>query len=672
MKERFFTGVIRLRIPIMICFIVLAIAGAWCRQYISVNYDMNDYLPESAPSSIAIDVMMEEFGGSIPNARVAVKNVSYKEALTYKEKMEAIPGVESVTWLDDSNYLDMPVDMLDKDTVKNYYVDHTALYTVTIKEEDAISAVAQIRELIGEENAMTGSAVSTAAATSSTVKEVKKITVIAILIVLLVLLLTTNSWLEPLVILAGIGVAVLINSGSNLIFGEISFVTNAAGNILQLAVSLDYSVFLIHRFEECSEENPEPRLAMREALCKSCSSILSSGLTTVIGFLALLFMRFNIGPDLGRALAKGIGISLLTVFLFMPGLILVSSSWMNKMQHRSLLPSFEKFGRWITRITLPCAILFTIMIIPSFYMSNHNSYYYGASHIFGAGTQYGDDTAFIEDTFGIRDSYVLMIPSTSDKTERELCDRLKEEDMIVSVTSLADMLGPSIPVDMVPDQIRSKLRSAHYSRMVLSVSAAYEGEETFAFVERLREIAADYYGDSYYLAGQGVSTYDLMDTITADMMKVNLVAIGAVFLVLLLTLRSVKLPVILVLTIETAIWINLSIPFIRKSAIFYIAYLIISSIQLGATVDYAILCTDTYRECRETMNKKESITGTIRKATVSILTSGTALTAAGFLMGFLSSHGVLSQLGILLGVGTICSVLAVLLVLPAYLILAAD
>lgn len=667
MKEKFFDKVIRLRIPIMILFIVCAVVGAFLRQEVKVNYDMNSYLPESSLSTQAINVMEKEFDGAIPNARVAIKNVDYAQALEYKEKIEKIKGVQSVIWLDDKNVMNMPLKMLDTQTVEEYYKDNVALYTVTIEEDHINDAVFNIRKLIGDKNAMTGSAVSTAIATQSTLSEIKKIASIAILIVLLILIITTRSWIEPFIILIGIGVAVMINAGSNLIFGEISFVTNAAGNILQLAVSLDYSVFLIHRFEEIRKSESDPKEAMKQALCQSTSSILSSGLTTVIGFLALLFMRFGIGPDLGQALAKGIGISLLTVFTFMPGVILLTYPWLEKTKHKSFLPSFKKFGEFVSKITIGCAVIFCALIIPSYYFSNHNQYYYGSSHIFEVGTQYGNDTQFIEKKFGIKDTYVLMVPNTSEKKERKLCEELQDQKQVLSITSLSTLLGPGVPVEIIPESLSSQLRSDHYSRIVLSVNEEYEGDETFAFVQKVRKIAKKYYGDQYYLAGQGVSTYDLMDTITSDMVKVNLVAIGAVFVILALTMRSIKLPLILVITIETAIWINMTIPYLQNQPLFYIAYLIISSVQLGATVDYAILFTDRYTENRKTLSKKESIVQTITQTTGSMLTSGIALTIVGFLLGCISTHGVLSQLGYLLGKGTICSLIAVLFVLPGLL-----
>ena len=359
-------------------------------------------------------------------------------------------------------------------------------------------------------------------------------------------------------------------------------------------------------------------------------------------------MRFGIGPDLGLALAlaKGIAISLLTVFLFMPGWILVTYKWMDKTRHKSFMPYFRGFGKLIRKVMYPVGIIFLFLIVTAYMGSNSNSYYYGSSHIFGSESRLGQDTEKIEEVFGKSDNYVLMVPKGDTITEQKLLDELKEVPEITSMTALREMIGPAVPASAIPDKLLKKLQSENYERMVLNVAVDYEGEETVALVEEIREIAQKYYPDEYYFAGEGVSTYDLMDTITADMVKVNLLAIGAVFVVLLLTMKSVVLPVILVLTIETAIWINLSIPYIYGQSIFYIAYLIISSIQL---------------------DKKESIVETISNVTVSILTSGITLTVVGFLLGIISTHGLLSQLGYFLGRGTLCSMFAVLFVLPCFL-----
>ncbi|MBS3199602.1 efflux RND transporter permease subunit [Turicibacter bilis] len=667
--KKFYMSLVNHRKTMVMIFTMVFVVCLLLGNLVKVNYDINDYLPESSPSTVSLELMQEEFDGGIPNARIMISDVTIPEALEYKEKLEAVDGVTAVTWLDDVVSIFVPLSTLDTDTLETYYKDNNALFTVTIEEDRRIEAVSSIRELIGEDNAMTGSAVSTAISTTETVLEINKISIFTVLFVLVVLVMTTNSWMEPLIVLIGLGLAIVINNGTNLIFGEISFVTNAAGSILQLAVSLDYSVFLLHRFEECRQENPDVKAAMTEALCKSTSSILSSGLTTVIGFLALVLMQFRLGPDLGLALAKGVAISLITVFVFMPSFILLTYKWLDKTRHKELLPKFDLFGKIVKKVTIPMVCIFVILIIPAYLASNANDYYYGSSNIFGSETQLGSDTAVIESVFGKSDTYVLMVPVGDTATETELSQELNSLPQVTSIISYVDLAGAEIPLEYLDENTLSQLISKNYSRMVLSVDVPYEGEDAFSLVEQVRDIAQKYYSDTYYLAGEGVSTYDLMETVTNDMVKVNLMAIAAVFIVLLLSLRSISLPIVLVLSIETAIWINLSIPYFMDTPIFYIAYLIISSIQLGATVDYAILMTDRYKENREMMNKKAAVIQTISDVTVSILTSGSVLTVVGLLLGYITTNQLLGQLGIFIGRGAILSLIIVLFVLPGLLYL---
>lgn len=667
--KRFYEKIVQYKKCLVVLFTFSALLCLWVGQRVAVNYDIADYLPSHSPSSRALEVMEEEFEGGIPNARVMISNVTIAEALEYKEKLARVEGVEAVTWLDDAVNILQPLATLDQEQVQTYYQDNTALFTVTIKEDMRIEAVQNLRELIGEDQAMSGSAVSTAISTTATVSEVQLISVFAVLFVLVVLVLTTTSWVEPIIVLVGLGVAIAINKGTNLMFGEISFVTNAAGSILQLAVSLDYSVFLLHRFEECRQTNSDVKSAMVEALGKSTLSILSSGLTTVIGFLALVLMQFRLGPDLGLALAKGVAISLIIVFTFMPALILLVYRQIDRTKHRPFVPKLQSLGKWVSRLSMPLVILFALVIVPSYLASNANDYYYGASHIFNETTQLGADTLAIEKRFGQNDTYVLLLPQGDLATETKLSQALNELPQVKSIISYVDLAGAEIPLSYLDETTRAKLMSEHYSRMVLSVNVPYEGEETFSVVGTIRHIANQYYPDDYYLAGEGVSTYDLMKTISTDMTKVNLVAILAVFIVLVFSLKSVLLPIFLVLSIETAIWLNLAIPYFSDTPIFYIAYLIISSIQLGATVDYAILMTDRYRENRMQGSKKEAVIQTIMDVTVSILTSGSTLTVVGLLMGYISSNQLLGQLGLFIGRGAIFSLIIVLFVLPGILYL---
>lgn len=667
----FFAAVIRHRRRVLAGYAVAAVLCALLSLLVSVNYDINDYLPPDAPSTIAIDVMEEAFGGGIPNVRAMVRDVTVPEALAYKQQIARVEGVTAVTWLDDVADVTVPLEMQDPDTVAAYYQDGAALFTITVSDDQRAEAVAAIDSLLGDAGALTGSAVSTAAATNSTVVEVAKIAAIAVLYVVFILALTTASWAEPALIMVGMGAAILINNGTNLIFGEISFVTSAAGSILQLAVSLDYSVFLIHRFAEVRAARPGagPGDCMVEALTKSASSILSSGLTTVIGFAALVLMQFQIGPDLGLALAKGVAFSLLTVFTFVPALVVTALPWMDKTHHKPLLPSFTGFGRLVSRIMLPMVAVLAVIMVPSYLASNANAYYYGAGHMFAADTEVGRDTEAIEAVFGQSDTYVLLVPAGDTATQSELSAALRALPQVTGIISYVDTAGSEIPPGFLDDATLAQLVSGDTTRMVLSVAADYEGDAAFALVEQVRAIAQQYYPDSWYLAGQGVSTYDLMDTITGDMAMVNFVAIAAVFLVLLVLERSLILPIVLVLCIETAIWFNLALPYFTGTVVFYIAYLIISSVQLGATVDYAILFSDRYREYRETLDKKPAIVATVATVTTSVLTTGSGLAVVGFLMGAISSNQLLAQLGNFLGVGSLASLTIVLLALPGILYL---
>lgn len=665
--KKFYSWIVQHRRGVIMFYLIAAGICGFLQNLVSVNYDINDYLPPESASTQSLDVMEEEFEGGIPNVRVMIRDVTIPEALTYKEQLKEIDGVTEVTWLNDTIDVTIPLELSDTDTVETYYKDGCALYTVTVDEKKRVEAVEAISDMIGAENALGGSAVSTAYATTNTVQEIAKIVVVTVIFVLLVLIVTTESWFEPVIVLGGLGVAILLNAGTNLIFGEISFVTNAAGNILQLAVSLDYSVFLIHRFEECRMELSDPKEAMVEALCKSTTSILSSGLTTVIGFIALVMMQFQLGPDLGLALAKGVALSLITVFTFMPAFILSTCHLLDRLHHRSLMPDFHGFGRIVQKLMLPCALVFVVFIVPSYLASNQNQYYYGSGEMFGTDTKVGADKQAIEAVFGKSDTYVLLVPNGDTTSEKALSDELHQFPEITGIISYVDMAGAEIPQEYLDADTLKLLRSEHYSRMVLSVDADYDGKAMFALVEKIRAAAEQYYPGTYYLAGEGVCTYDLMETVTEDMVKVNLLAIGAVFVVLLILQKNLILPVLLVLCIETAIWINLSVPYFTNDHVFYIAYLIISSVQLGATVDYAILLSDRYCENRETFSRKEAIPETIANVTVSVLTSGIVLSVVGFLLGGFSSNKLLGQLGNFLGVGALCSLAIVLFVLPGLL-----
>ena len=652
---------------ILIIYAVLIVISIISYPKIEVNYNINDYLPKNSDSTVSLDKMKEEYDELIPNLRVMLEDVTINETLDMIKKIEDVPGVQNVVWLDDFESVMKPMAFMDADNLENYYKNNNALMNITVQEDSIISATEEIRKIIGDDNKMTGSAVNTAIATTNSVSEIRVVTIVGVLFTILILILTTESWIEPVIILIGLLVSIVINAGTNLIFGEISFVTNAAGNILLLAVSLDYTVFVLHRYKEEKKNYDDHIMAMEKALEVSFSSILSSALTTIIGFLALIFMQFRIGPDLGLALAKGVFISLVTEFTLMPIVILKMDNLIEKTEHKKFVPSFKKFGEFVLKHKNANLVIFFIIMIPCFLASKNNAYYFGNSHIYGVDTKLGSDTVAIENEFGKSDTYVLLLPKGDLEKERKLSSDLKNIDEVSNIISYVDTVGETIPENFIDGDSLKKLNSRNYTRMIVSVNADYEGEDTIKLIEKVKETANRYYSDDYYLAGEGISTYDLKNTVMDDMNVVNIIAIVAVFLVLLLSKKSLLIPVILVSAIETAIFINMSVPYFRSTTIFYIAYLIISSIQLGATVDYAILLTERYCEMRETHNRRDSIKTTLEKVSVSILTSALTMIIVGFLLGKFSTHGLISQLGYLLSVGTTASVIIVLFVLPGLL-----
>lgn len=667
--EKLVDHILKHRKLILVLFFIAAAVGAVLSTKVGVDYDLTDYLPDTAKSTIALDTMEKEYDTPIPNARVMVEDVTIPEALELKDKIENVDGVNSVTWLDDSESVLQPTEMMDQDTLETYYKDNDALFSVAVDTEKAETALAKIRTLTNKKISMSGEAVSTAASTESTEKEVAMITVIAVIVVFLILFLTTTSWAHPFVFMITIGVAVLISRGTNLLLGEISFVSNAAGSVLQLAVSMDYSIFLMNRFLDYYKGDTSPVDAMKQAMLKSFSSVSSSALTTIIGFAALILMKFKLGVDLGLVMSKAICISLVTVFMFLPPLILACYKLISRFEHKSFMPTFHKFSKFVTKVRVPAIIVFFLLVIPGYILQSQNSFYYGSSHILGKGTTYYEDTKNIQKTFGESNSMALLVPIGSTAKEASLSNDLKKLSYIGDVVSYVDNAGASVPKEYLDDETRSKLDSSDYTRMVLTVNTEDEGDNAFKAVEEIRKTAKKYYGDKYLLAGGTVSSYDMRDVTSTDMEVVNTVAIVAVFLTILITTKSLILPIILVLVIEGAIWVNLSVPVVSHETLFYIAYLIISSIQLGATVDYAICLSDRYIETRKTREKLPALDHAIRYSTLPILTSGSILTIAGFILGKVCTHGVLSELGYLLFRGTILSLIFVLLVLPGLLYL---
>ena len=664
--------ILKHRKMIIIVFVMLAVICTGLSMLVGVNYNFADYLPKDAPSTKALNIMEEEYSQPIPNMRVVIYDVSIPDALEYKEKIEKVSGVKEVNGMDDAIDIYEPLELADSDTVESWYKNSDAMFSVTVSdnEEEKAAAVDEIRNIIGDDNAMSGTAVTDVLSPVHTSKEIQKIMMIALPIVFIVLFLTTTSWFEPVLFMITIGVAIMLNRGTNLIFGEISFVTNAAGSVLQLAVSMDYSIFLLHRFAENRQDGGNVQEAMMKAVKQSMGSVLSSGLTTVTGFAALILMRFRIGPDMGYVMAKAIVFSLICVLCFLPALAMCTYKMIDKTRHRAFWPDFGKLAKGILKVRIPALTIAALLLIPCYIAQGKNDFLYGSSRVYSTKeTQMGRDLLAIEDEYGVSNPLVVMVPKGDISKEQEMNDALKADPDVTSVISYVNTVGASIPEDFVPEESLSQLYSKHYSRFVVSLDTEEIETGWTEKVDNLHSICEKYYGDDVLIAGDLASTEDLKDTITVDNTRVNILAILFVFVILVLNFKSISIPVILTLVIELSIWINLSVPYMKSTTLHYIGYLIISSVQLGATIDYAILLTGRYLEERKIRKRKEAAVESIRACILSLFTSAIILTIAGSVLGAISTNLVLSQLGILVGRGAVISFILVLFVLPALLMI---
>lgn len=663
-------AIIKFRKTILIAFSIIAIVSILLIPQTAVNYDMVDYLPEEANSTQAISILEEEFEEGLPNLSVMINEVTIQEALQYKENIKRIDGVSSVTWLDDSVGLETlkstPLEFLDQNLVESGYKDNRALLSLIIERGKESSALASIYELIGENNSITGPALTNADAQSSSTTEVVNAMLILVPVIIFILIIATDSWLEPILFMVTIGMAIVVNMGSNIIFGEVSFITRTVSPVLQLAVSLDYAIFLLHSFTDKRKEYA-PKEAMFEAMKASLPTITASALTTMIGFSALIFMRFGIGADLGLNLLKGIVLSYLSVMIFLPVVTLVFYKWIDKTMHANWMPHHGGISHLLMKIRLPLLILSIVIVIPAFLAQSRVEFLYGMGTDATETRGYRDSLA-INKHFGENNILLLMVPREDVAKEAALVEELKQINKIKSVVSYSELVGTTIPVTFVPEEALKIFYSERFARIILYTTFDQEGEETFALIDRVHETTKAYY-EEHYITGQSASFNDMKQVVEVDMGRINIIAIVGIFIVLMFAFKSLSLPIILIFTIESAIWMNLSVPYFADTKISFIGYLILSTVQLGATVDYAILMTHKYLEERQKEDKKEALWNALKNNIGAILISASILAIAGFTLSATTSTPIIKELGTLLGRGTVLSFVMVVAVLPALLIL---
>ena len=641
--------------------------------FVNVNYDLTKYVPSYTQSSQGLDKMKEEFGYP-GTARLMIKDVSLYEAKKYKDQLAAVDVVDQILWCDTKVNVYAGEDFVNLDDIKDYYKDGCAVMDITFEEESdsprTERAIDEMKAITGDKGCYVGMAVQNKSLIETTAREMGRILVVAVIMILAVLCLATTAWTEPILFMLVMGVAVLLNKGTNIFLGTISFLTDNVAIILQLATSMDYSIFLLDAFMSWRDTGLSEEEAIVKAVEEAINSIFASSLTTVVGFLALVTMKFNIGFDMGLVLAKGIVFSLLSVVFFMPAMILKFTKWNDRTKHRSFFPDFTKMGKGVFKIRY--AVLIGVLLItpPAYVAQGMNHFLYGNSAVGGAkGTQVYEDDQEITARFGRSNMLLLIYPNNDMVAERRLSDELEDLPYVKSVTSMANTLPEGVPEEFLPESATSLLHKNDTARMLIYIRTKGESDIAFQCTDQIRDIMKKYYPEESYVVGETPSTQDIKVTITEDNTRVNVLSLLGVFMVVMFSFHSVLIPLVVMIPIEVAIFLNMAIPYIQGVDMVYMGYIIVSSIQLGATVDYSILLTNNYIAKRKLLPKKEACIEAVTRSCSSIFTSGTIITLAGYIVHFISTTAAIGDLGHLIGRGGLLSVMLVLTLLPALLVL---
>lgn len=665
MLQRIASWIIRHHKLVIIVFVLLAAVSGVLATRVKVNYDLSTYIPDEAPSTLALNVMQDEFDEELPNVDVMVPDITIAEALEYKAMFQRLPFVHSVLWLDDQVDIGVPLAMHEQKKVEAFYKDGVALFYITTDgTADSVEMLESLQAIVGEDGAIRGQLVDLAKAQTSVKTEISRVLLIAVPLAFFILIFATKSWFEPVLFMIVIFCGVLLNMGTNIIFEDISFITQSVGAVLQLAVSMDFAIFLLHRVTEYRNEGHEVKEAVKLAVAKSMQPIISSALTTVFGFLTLVFMRFKIGPDLGLVLAKGVMFSLISVFMLLPALLVVTYKLIDKTTHRSLLPSFKWLGKLVLTIGIPVMIIIAIIIVPVFMGQQANYFLYGMGS-YPSESREARDEKLIQAAFGENMQMALLAPRGEWAKETEMIQRLDALPEMKSIIGYTTEASAGIPPDILPQAMLSPLLSEHYSRIMMISNSPKEAPETFALAETIREIADEVYGEGRtHLVGENFVITDMKETINQDNVVVNGIAVLAIALVIALAFQSLTLPLILVLTIEISIWINLSLPYFMGSPLSFIGYLVISTVQLGATVDYGILLSQYYLDSRKHLPRKEAASQAVADTAGSLLTPALILAGVSFTLYFVSTNPVVWEIGLVLGRGALLSFAMVIFLLP--------
>lgn len=718
-------------------YLVFLAAVIFCGASISkvvINNDITSYLPANTETRRGLTLMDEEFT-TLATANVMVSNITYDQACRLSDQLSQIEGVSSVTF-DDS---------------EGHYKDASALFNVSFDDENGTPIVTQATDEVEKAVADYDNYITFNADpydSDTLMREMSYILLIAAVVIVAVLLFTSKSYLEVVVFLIVFVVSAILNMGTNYWFGSISFITNAIAVVLQLALAIDYAIIFCHRYMEERDNGLSTRDADVTALSKAIVEISSSSLTTISGLVALMLMQLKIGLDMGLVLSKGIICSMLTVFLLMPGLLMLFNRGIERTRHKNFVPRISLWGKAVVKTRFVLPVIFAVIVVGGIFCSNRCDYVFSTNS-----TNSGNKPAYriamdkIDETFGYNNTIAVLVPRGDYDKEGAVLRRIEALPGIKNATGLAnieveegrmltDKTTPrqfaelagvdielarllyqayglsveeygaifqdpdsySVPlldvfqflleqkdkgvVNLSGDQAAkveelqdtledglSQLQGEHWSRLVFTADLPEESEETYALLDQMRAIAAEYYGDDVVLVGNSTNARDLSESFSGDNLKISVLTVLFVMVILLFTFKSAGLPILLVLTIQGSIWINFSFPYLTHTNLYFLSYLIVSAIQMGATIDYAIVITNRYLDLKQFMDRREAVIESLNQSFPTVFTSGTIMTVAGFLIGKLSTDSIISSIGTTLGRGTLTSIILVMTVLPQFLLL---
>lgn len=672
--QKFGRGVVKLRVPILIVSVLLLIPSIFGFLSTRINYDILSYLPSDIETMKGQDIMLDEFGkGGF--SLVMLDGMDDKDVEKVKEKIEKVDHVCDVLWYDTLADVSLPKEVLPDDIYDFFNTDNSTMMAVFFDEatsaDGSLEAVKEIRSIAGEQCFVSGMSSVVEDIKDLTMQEAPMYVVIAVILTSIILALTMDSFLIPLFFMLSVGMAIIYNMGTNFIQGEISFITEALAAVLQLAVTIDYSIFLWHSYKEEKEKHPgDNKEAMAVAIGKTITSVVSSSITTVAGFLALCFMSYELGMDMGIVMAKGVVIGVICCITVLPSMILVFDKALEKTMHKDLVPSLEKPSKFIIKHHAAFIVLFIVVLIPAIYGQINTNVYYNLTDTLPKDLNSVIANTKLDEEYNMATTHMLLVDADMQPKEvNSMLDEMGKVDGVSFSMSLDTLIGPSIPREIVPDSVTKILKSDKWQLMLIGSEYKVASDEENAQIDELSKILKSYDKDGM-LIGEAAATKDLIDITDHDFKVVNIVSIAAIFIIILIALRSVSLPIILVAVIEFAITVNMGVPCFTNTTIPFIASVVIGTIQLGATVDYAILMTTRYKTERNAgKDKHEAVTIALTTSMKSIMVSALGFFASTFGVGVYSSVDMISQLCTLMSRGAIISMITVICILPSMLML---